>query len=238
MRFSRPDVRFDPWKPGRNANHKPISIVSFHPTSEIPCFYHVSHNSFIWKVAMTTGTVSDPAGYLCICINIAIYIHNLNKNQSEGESCLVFAPSTNWLVLKPPPCCSFKHSTAEDDTFHYTGCLIRILNNDLWNNPHTTGYIPQTTRVLFIVHLSFSKSPDDEIRIVDTWRSFAWPIGEKHGCETRVSHYKFTMFYHGSPFSSKDFATFFWLKQWILTPKSSPNSTSEAFSTGEWIDFS
>ena len=62
MRFWRPDVRFDPWKPGRSANDKPISILSFHPTSEIPCFYHVSHNSFIWKVAMNTGTVSDPAG--------------------------------------------------------------------------------------------------------------------------------------------------------------------------------
>ena len=65
MRFWRPDERFDPWKPGRNANHQPISIVSFHPTSEIPCFYHVSHNSFIWKVAMNTGTVSDPAGCFC-----------------------------------------------------------------------------------------------------------------------------------------------------------------------------
>ena len=68
MRFWRPDVRFDPWKPGRNANDKPISIVSFHPTSEIPCFYHVSHNSFIWKVAMNTGTVSDPAGCFCSLI--------------------------------------------------------------------------------------------------------------------------------------------------------------------------
>ena len=66
MRFWRPDVRFDSWKPGRNANDKPISIVSFHPTSEIPCFYHVSHNSFIWKVAMNTGTVSDPAGCFCL----------------------------------------------------------------------------------------------------------------------------------------------------------------------------
>ena len=65
MRFWRPNVRFDPWEPGRNANDKPISIVSFHPTSEIPCFYHVSHNSFIWKVAMNTGTVSDPAGCFC-----------------------------------------------------------------------------------------------------------------------------------------------------------------------------
>ena len=35
MRFWRPDVRFDPWKPGRNANDKPISIVSFHPTSDL-----------------------------------------------------------------------------------------------------------------------------------------------------------------------------------------------------------
>ena len=72
MRFWRPDVRFDPWTPGRNANHKPVSIVSFHPTSEIPCFHHVSHNSFIWKVAMNTGTVSDPAGF-CLLVFVMLY---------------------------------------------------------------------------------------------------------------------------------------------------------------------
>ena len=79
MRFWRPDARFDPWKPGRNANDKPISIVSFHPTSEIPCFYHVSHNSFIWKVAMNTGTVSDPAGSFWMngsCLRGSFWIAN------------------------------------------------------------------------------------------------------------------------------------------------------------------
>ena len=71
------------------------------------------------------------------------------------------------------------------------GCFIGIRDpyNDLcFIIPTQLGYIPpKTTRVLFIVHLCVAKSPDDEIRIVDTWRSFAWPIGRgaKDGCERR-----------------------------------------------------
>ena len=99
MRFSRPDVRFDPWKPGRNANHKPISIVSFHPTSEIPCFYHVSHNSFIWKVAMTTGTVSDPAGSFCCCT-------------SRGKEQTLFW----WTESNPPPTFSAREGGPSSQT--------------------------------------------------------------------------------------------------------------------------
>lgn len=51
---------------------------------------------------------------------------------------------------------------------------------------------------LKVNHDLFAKSPDDEIRIVDTWRSFAWPIDfgvQRMGANQGVSHYKFTMFY-------------------------------------------
>ena len=111
MRFWRPDVRFDPWKPGRNANDKPISIVSFHPTSEIPCFYHVSHNSFIWKVAMNTGTVSDPAGCFCSWLGQlqdlhAFYLHHFYPLEEKT----IF-----WM-------CTVPCSDADTDGCSFHGC--------------------------------------------------------------------------------------------------------------------